>query len=246
MGTELKILNKYDVNKPALLCLPGNLLSPLVFKKLNNLIDIQLVEISWLTSSVGGDIRNVVKIFSKFIEEKKFPKLYIAGHSAGGVIALLTAITIPIKIDGLIISNTGANMNYYPEKDTPDEILTKWGEDFRRAFVNRSFKIPIEKEIMNKLYKYAEQCDKESVYAASKSLREIDLIGHLHRIKCPTVLAHGKLDTVRSIQHAKELNEHITNSELHLVHAGHTPMLENPKEWAAACYKLGEMTKEVF
>lgn len=61
----------------------------------------------------------------------------------------------------------------------------------------------------------------------------------------PAVVAHGRHDPVRPTTHAAHLADLLPQGELHLLDAGHTPMLENPAEYGRAVDHLVKLCRAV-
>lgn len=239
METLFKYTTPLKPNKTTVLFLPGNMCAPDVFSEIQLPPNVQSTVIDWANSQGPWDITNLGKRINKFISSKQLGETYLAGYSAGGAIALSSAIQTNAFATGLLISNTGANTKNHGDPDFPNKIMEQWGTDeFIQAFLNRCFSKPIEKSLKSKLTSYIEDLNKEAVLEAAISLRSLDLKPELQKINCKTTIAHGVDDTSRSIEHAKELQKNIKGAKLALLKGGHTIMVENKDEWQKELWGL--------
>lgn len=235
---NLDIWGKLEKNKPTVLYLPGSMISPIVYDNIYLPDTIQQAAISWGTSKGSCNIWDVGKRVAKLINEEQLGKTILAGYSSGGVIAMSAAITGADNIAGLMLSNTGANTIGHGDPSLPHKIKKNWGVEFLDSFISRCFSKPISPIFRSALINYALCFGSDAAYEATYSLRQLDLLPMLNKIKCPVVLAHGKNDKARTLEHVKELRNNIEDIEVFIMEGGHTVMLENIKEWNNAFHKL--------
>lgn len=105
-------------------------------------------------------------------------------------------------------------------------------------FLNRCFVFPIDPVLKEAMIEYARKVPMEVVYQAAKTLREYDLRPGLKEITCPVMIAHGKMDTTRTLKHVEMMRQGITGSTVYLLNGGHTIMVEDREPWVMILNKL--------
>ncbi|MBI4471700.1 MAG: alpha/beta hydrolase [Acidobacteria bacterium] len=152
----------------------------------------------------------------------------LAGHSMGGVVAQ-AVVMAEAPVERLILIGTGPNMKNHP---VATAILEKAERDgFSYQFLEWTMR-RFFKDAPSDLREYMEdvsQGDSAVMLAAMKSLFATDLEPQLHRIKCPTLILHGRHDAARSLDHVERLRSGIQNHRVVLFDTGHSPMLEAPE-----------------
>ncbi len=216
--------------RPTVLCIPGTLMSPIIFDDFVCPEQFQWSAVSWMNGSGPWSLDAVSTKITTLIEQFNLPKVVLVGHSFGGAISIMTASKCS-QIKGMVLSNTGANTASHGDPDYPKKIVEKWGVDLRRHQVRRCFVLEPDPGLLQKLDAYADTCSRDATLEAATSLRSVDLAPLLKQIDCPVLIAHGELDSVRTANDVKVLQEGLANSSVVLLRAGHTPMVEAKDEW---------------
>lgn len=233
--------NTLDPGMSAMLCLPGTMCSPEIFGSVEapHGLDVQLLPVSWMTSPGPWDIETLGGRIAALIRDLGAGPAYIAGHSTGGTISLATAIKEPSLVNGLLLSNTGANMKGHGDAASIIRAIgEEWGADLQARVLNRCFHREPDPVLMRALLSYAAGLRKECALEALESQYALDLEPELGRITAPTVVAHGVHDRARPMAHAELLAAGIPRAELIPLDTGHTPMAEDPPGYSAALGRL--------
>ncbi len=226
----LYLTRPLDPGRPAILCVPGTLLSPEIFAGSLFPDDRQWSALSWMTSPGPWEIDKVAERVASLLEDLELTSAILVGHSSGGAVCIKAA-QLSRRVAGLVLSNTGANTRNQGDPGYPKRIVENWGTDLRRAQVRRCFATLPPPGILSSLDDYADRCSRDAVLAAAVSLRSIDLVPALSGIQCPALIIHGSLDHVRTSADVGILVEHLRISRAVYIEAGHTPMMERPVEW---------------
>lgn len=225
---------------PVILFIPGTLISPQIFDKVRLPEGVRPVGISWMDAPGSHDVREVGKKIAGMIEANGYESVILAGHSSGGSIVILAYLALKDRsvVKGMILSNTGPNNHGHSNQKSREELIASWNRKELELFIRKCFVKPLEPEMLETLMKYGEKISAETRVEPLISQREVDLTDRLREIQCPVVIAHGRLDTIRTLEHARQLAEGIPDARLVLLDAGHSPMYEDPGEYSRA---LGEL-----
>ncbi|WP_427305989.1 alpha/beta fold hydrolase [Cupriavidus sp. H39] len=224
-----------------LLGLPGGGCSPAIFA--NTQHDALLVYgVDWASWPGPWNVENLATRLAHALRKRAGPTL-LAGHSLGGMITLLTALKAGKKVNGLLLSNTGAHTGGHGDASLPDRVRTAWTEEISDAFLLSCFLRPPPPALWQEMRDYMARINRDAFLEAVITLRRIDVRPLLGEIACPAVIAHGRHDRRRHISFAQELADGIPDTALILIDGGHTPMIDNPQEYRAALDALVQLTK---
>jgi pimeloyl-ACP methyl ester carboxylesterase len=194
----------------------------------------------WLAGPAPTDHCTAAKRLAEQLSTVASRRLILVGHSSGGVLAMLTALEVPDRVKGLLLTNTGAHMNGHRNSDIPDRIRANFGSDIVAEFVDRCHASALAPETRGALIQRALARPPERFLDAFDSIRRIDLRRRLPQIACPTVIIRGLRDQARLPVHAEELAAGIPDSELMLSDSGHNTPLEDPGIIIQALAKLAD------
>lgn len=247
MKDHIGKLNYYgntDLGKKTIIFIPGTLISPQVFEKVCIPEGFQAVYISWMDSDGSHDVREVAKQLAAMIEEMRPGPVILAGYSSGGTIAILTYLALKKRsvIRGMLLSNTGPNVRGHSNEKSGEELMASWNREALDAFIRKCFVKPLDQKMYDALMKYGEGISARTRVEPLLSQREVDLTEQLAEISCPVILAHGKLDKIRTLDHAMQMKNGIPNSELFLLDAGHSPMYETPETYSRLLKQLADQS----
>ncbi|KND57537.1 hypothetical protein BVER_05767 [Candidatus Burkholderia verschuerenii] len=231
------LLNDGDASRPTLVCIPGAMCHPRVFESCAQLSGLRAVALHWLETDGPHDLERIAARIAESIS--RTPRVILAGHSLGVPLAVLTALRARAngisRVEGLILSNSGANTRGHGDVDAlVERIRNEWAQPFWDAFVARCFHRLPQGALLDAVRGYPSQVDKEAVIEAIRSQQVTDLLPVLSALAdVPTAVVHGEHDSARTIDHARELSGAIPGSTLHLLDTGHTSCAENPEAFAA-------------
>jgi 3-oxoadipate enol-lactonase len=235
------LLNDGDPARPTLVCIPGAMCSPRVFASCAKSSGLRAVALHWLETDGPHDLDSIAARVAAHVVEpaSRMPRAILVGHSLGTPLAVLAAVRIRAngasRVDGLILSNSGANTRGHGDADAlVERIRTEWAQPFWDAFVARCFHRLPQGDLLDAVRAYPSQVDKQAVIDAIRSQQATDLLPVLGALSdVPTAVVHGKYDVARPIEHARELSGAIPGSTLHVLDTGHTSCAEAPDAFAA-------------
>jgi pimeloyl-ACP methyl ester carboxylesterase len=176
----------------------------------------------------GGDgctsIKDYVAGLAQFLDCINAPRAILIGHSMGGAIAQLFALTHPLRTAGLVLIATGAKLRVAPQ-------LLDWAlSDLPAAaeMVSRMEWGPNVPEQIVRLGKQQVLANRPEVlhgdYLACDSF---DVRERLRDIKAPTLIVAGTVDQLTPIKYATFMAEQLRDARLVSVpDTGHMVMIE--------------------
>lgn len=167
------------------------------------------------------------------MEEKKWEKFSLLGHSFGGGLSLKIATNYPSKIEKLILCAPAI----IKRKSIKTHLFYWVAFLGKKIFSLPGFKIfhPLAEKLIYKLagtrdYYVADGMMKETMKKIGKE-EPLEMI--LEKIKIPTLILWGKKDDVLPLKDAYYIKEKIRDSELRIIpKAKHSPHREAPEELA--------------
>jgi pimeloyl-ACP methyl ester carboxylesterase len=221
--------------------LPGTLCAPQIFDKLRTELGTtyELHALSWMTDAARWSIPELAKWVADYIDTKVGSPVLVAGHSTGGTIALQLALTAPELVQGLVLINSGPNMQGHGDVESLIATLeSSNASDVIATITDRSFHYQPTSNEREQLLDYARGIPARVVLEVLRSQHALDFGPSLGRIRRPVSIVHGDYDGVRTVEQAKAMTHAFADAELHVVDAGHSPMYEAPVAVAAIVREL--------
>ena len=173
-------------------------------------------------------------------------KVGVLGHSYGGFIALEYALRHPDSISYLILLDTAPQFNY------GEEILdAAKARGATPEMLEALVTIPAEDEALKNMFKlvlplyftrYQSAYDAlfaETIMCAAcaehqeQMLATYNMLPHLHKISCPTLVLVGRHDIICPPSQAQLMLERMPQAGLEVFeHSGHFPWIEEPKRFS--------------
>jgi pimeloyl-ACP methyl ester carboxylesterase len=176
-----------------------------------------------------------------FIKTMNLPRPVLVGHSMGGVVSQLTALTFPDRVGGLVLVCTGASMRSH---DLGRRLLAQMkagemSEETIRSVSAQWFHRPAPPGFFEAYVARAKSASWQAMIEVQESLLATDLEDRLNEIRIPTLVVHGAHDAGRTFDHAQKLLRGIATSRLAtMADSGHSPMLETPDAFDAALHRF--------
>lgn len=224
-----------------IIALAGTFCAPRIFARLGAMVGdgYDLQALSWMTDAPAWSIDALAEWVERVIDEKSLKKVLLVGHSTGGAIAMRLAGRRPDVVGGLMLVNTGPNMdNHGDVLRLIADIEQNRMPDAVRAVLQRSFDIKPSPEDMQSLLDYGLVVPLRAALEVLRSQYSTDLLPSLRSVQVPVTVVHGARDHVRSISEARLMADSVPNGSLVLANCGHSPMYEMPEIVAAAVHQL--------
>lgn len=181
-------------------------------------------------ASPGSGCANISaysEIVRDFVDALELPWFVLAGHSMGGAIALDFALAYGQRMAGIALLGTGARMR------VSSALLDVVLHDFNAAtemIVNLSYHTStsaLHKEIY---LRHLRETDPHVLYGDLVACHQFDVVDRINGLHMPTLIISGRQDQMIQPERSIYLNDHIADSELHIIDpGGHNVMVERPE-----------------
>jgi pimeloyl-ACP methyl ester carboxylesterase len=160
-----------------------------------------------------------------FLKTLSLPKVFLIGHSMGGALVQMMALTHPEVIKGIVLVGTGARLKVFPI------VLNGIQENFEETVkkINQFTYSPkastdlIEKGVIEML-----RCQPEVVWRDFLACDRFDVMSEVEKIDLPTLILCGDEDQLTPVKYSQFLQNRIKGSKLEIIpNAGHMVMMES-------------------
>ena len=172
-----------------------------------------------VTQSYLDDIHSVVEELDRPI---------LAGHSMGGALAQLYALSNPEHLRGLVLVGTGARLRV---AKFIFDLLDNDFDGYVSAVGQYMFAEGASPQLIEASQAEVRKCPVHIIRRDFVVCNEFDIMTEVHRIAVPTLVIVGSDDVMTPVKYAAYLDREIPNSRLVVIRgAGHSVMLEKPAE----------------
>ena len=154
-----------------------------------------------------------------FIQAMDLQKCVLVGHSMGGAITQIIALSRPELLQGIALVGTGARLR------VAQDILDRaWiGESFAEYAYAPQTSLELQKEAEKEF----ELTSPEVRYYDFLACDRFDIMDRIQDIQVPALIICGEEDRLTPFKFSRYLHEHLPNSRLELIpKAGHMVMWE--------------------
>jgi pimeloyl-ACP methyl ester carboxylesterase len=179
-----------------------------------------------------GQLKNSISEYVEWLHDYAHAKGYkdfvLGGHSLGGGIAQLYALTYPSDLKALILVGTGARLRVLP--DTLSMLRNMIGDPTAwRSFIEATPRPsdPVLLSIREMRYKIGPAAMLNDLLCCDK----FDVMDRVQEIKLPTLIIVGTEDVSTPVKYAQFLQNKIVGSKMVVIKgATHNVMIEKPDE----------------
>jgi pimeloyl-ACP methyl ester carboxylesterase len=152
-------------------------------------------------------------------------KVFLVGHSMGGAIVQILALTRPEVMKGIVLVGTGAKLKVFPM------ILEGIRNDFEetvRKIVPFTLSPKAPSELIERGINEMLQCHPEVLYGDFLACDRFDFMKEVERINLPTLILCGEDDQLTPVKYSQLLHSRIKGSKMEVLpDAGHMVMMES-------------------
>jgi pimeloyl-ACP methyl ester carboxylesterase len=177
----------------------------------------------------GYTLRDHADDCAAFIEALGLERAHVVGASYGGIVAMLTAILYPERVQSLVLMSTSPSAEL-TEARGREAMESKNAEQIQRLMLGVLLSdeaIENNPELVATATVAVRQRTPEAVTRRMAAVVGHDCRAELASIKAPTLVLHGKDDPVVGPAAATFMAANIPNAELRLIEGRHGIVLEH-------------------
>lgn len=179
-------------------------------------------------------VEEYADVVLRVVNALQFDRAVVVGHSLGGAIAQMLALSHPDRVAGLGLVGTGARLRVLPA------ILDGLVNDIQKTapfIVENAYAPNMSEDMRARAMEELRACDPTVTHGDYSACNAFDVMARLGEIRAPTVVICGKQDRMTPPKYSEFLVSKIPNARLVLVHgAGHSVMIEQPEATTRALY----------
>jgi 3-oxoadipate enol-lactonase len=186
----------------------------------------------------GYNVAAFARRAAGFAEVLCLDRAVFAGHSMGGVVCQLVALSYPDRVAGVVLTCTGAHMtNHELGHRLLAELRDSGGASTAIRDISANWFRTTPQAFFDDYVARAASAPLQAMIDVQASLIATDLRSRLAEITAPALVVFGTYDTGRTIDHAETLVRGIPRSRLVVMNdSGHSPMVETPHDFNAALH----------
>jgi pimeloyl-ACP methyl ester carboxylesterase len=188
--------------------------------------NVTLVELPGHGEKIKKNGRNSISVYVEDVKNDIADDAVIVGHSMGGAIAMMYALTYSLK--ALVLAGTGARLRVLPA--ILEQTKTNYEEtiDFilKYAVYNKT------EQIMRHSKEEMLKTPPEVTYKDFVACNTFDVMQEIKKIDVPTLVVCGSDDVLSPVKYSEYLARKIPSSHLEIIkECGHMLMLEKPHKF---------------
>ncbi len=173
-----------------------------------------------------SEIQSYAEHIYSFIRALNLPKSYLVGHSMGGAIAQMLALTHSDAIKGVVLVATGARLKVLP---VILEGIKKNFEETIQKITQFAYSRKASPELIERGISELMRCPPDVLYGDFLACDRFNLMNEVERIHVPTLILCGQEDGLTPVKYSEFLHSRIKDSKLAIIpEAGHMVMMEEP------------------
>ncbi|MFX0126360.1 MAG: alpha/beta fold hydrolase [Candidatus Hodarchaeota archaeon] len=174
------------------------------------------------------------------LDELGIDEAIIIGESMGCFVSMEFALKYP-EITKALVLTCGANADntHFAAK----AVLNGWISDFQEdpeIFIKRDVphiacrkcrNLESAKDLFDEYYKLLRSYPKNPMINVFEGIKKFNVKDRLKEINCPTLIIHGKRDSLIGLPFANEVHQLIKNSLLEVINACHFALVHDPERF---------------
>jgi pimeloyl-ACP methyl ester carboxylesterase len=174
----------------------------------------------------------------RYVQDRDYSQLVLVGHSMGGAVAQMYALSYPKDVKALILIGTGARLRVRPDflKLLEDGIdaPAEWVKNMLEPLYSR-VALEVREKVINKVIEVGVAVQLNDFRCCDK----FDIMDKVHQIEAPTLVVCGTEDDMTPVKYSQYLVNKIIGAKLVVIEGGsHHCFLEKPLEVNRAIEKF--------
>ncbi|NHJ14300.1 MAG: alpha/beta hydrolase [Candidatus Thorarchaeota archaeon] len=195
-------------------------------KHLSDSLHVVAIDLNGHGKTEDADANNVFESYLSDIESivSQFDMPVLGGHSMGGALTQLFALSKPETLSGIILVGTGAKLRVNP---MIFQMLESDFDGYLDAMEEFAFFEETDEELKKASRKEMSKCPARIIARDFKACDSFDIMGRIGNIMLPALIVVGENDLLTPQKYSAYLQDSIPDSELVIIpKAGHSVMLE--------------------
>ena len=181
----------------------------------------------------GGEGRDTIDAYGRWVADRLAGQpAVVGGSSMGGAIALWLALEQPALVDGLVLIGTGGRLRVDP---AIFDLLDGAHAEACAVLARRQLREGAARATLQRSAELMGNVPAAVTAGDYRACDRFDVLDRLGEITAPTLILVGEEDRMTPPRYAERLGDDIPGGRLVVIpRAGHLPMVERPRETAAA------------
>ena len=184
-------------------------------------------------------LENYVDMVREFMDNMGIISAPIAGHSLGGTVALLFALTYPQRTDRIVVVGSpidGRTLNPFLKLAGVSWIARiVWTFPIIRTVIMKMLLARDSALVRQMIFRDIERSSVDSFFRSIGDLSNTNLTYDLKRLQVPALGIYGSNDNIVSSENAELLSKNYNNSKITMIpDSRHFPMADEPEAFINA------------
>lgn len=180
-------------------------------------------------------IEDLARDVLALLDHLEVDRCVLVGHSMGGMIAQIIALSHPGRVERLVLVNSIGRMTYSRGRGLLMAVSTRVPfKVFVAANIQRAFAPGYPREEIRAYVRASAATPREVVMTCYSAMRAFDVLDRAGEIGVPVLLVHGYHDIQLPVRQMLRLAKACPDATVRIIDAGHELPVEKPAELTAA------------
>ncbi|GHH85912.1 alpha/beta fold hydrolase [Streptomyces capitiformicae] len=184
-------------------------------------------------SGVAGvrTIEELARDVLALLDHLKIERFVLVGHSMGGMISQLIALSHPDRVERMVLVDSISRMTYNRGRGLLMAASTLVPFNlFIAANIQRAFAPGYPREEVRRYIRASAATPREVVMTLYNAMRAFDVLDRVGEIRTPTLIVHGYHDIQLPVSQMLRMAKAFPDAEVRILDAGHELPVEKPAE----------------